>query len=176
MNPEPSLRLARLSEATEIATLSRSLVEHGLRWSWRPERVAASIRNPTAHVLVARIGGQTAGFAIMRYGADDARLDLFGVVESYRRMGVGRRLHAWLEKCALVAGISSIFLEVRAGNHGAQAFYERLGYRKLGCVPGYYQGREAAIRMGRELWSRRDDTPGIPRVPLQPTEPGERGD
>jgi ribosomal protein S18 acetylase RimI-like enzyme len=120
--------------------------------------VAASIRDPNVHVLVAHIGDQTAGFAIMRYGDDEARLELFGVVHRYRRSGVGRRLHEWLEKCAVVAGISEIFLEVRAGNQGAQAFYERIGYRQLACLPGYYQGREAAIRMGRELWRRRDDT------------------
>jgi ribosomal protein S18 acetylase RimI-like enzyme len=152
---EPLIRLARLSEAREIAAMSRALVEHGLRWSWRPERVAASIRNPNVHVLVARMREQTVGFAIMRYGDDYAHLDLFGVVHGYRRVGIGRRLHAWLEKCAVVAGLSGIFLEVRAGNHGAQAFYERMGYRKLACRPGYYQGREAAIWMGRELWCGR---------------------
>ena len=31
------------------------------------------------------------------------------------------------------------------------AFYERLGYRQLGRVDGYYQGRESAVRMGRDL-------------------------
>jgi ribosomal protein S18 acetylase RimI-like enzyme len=74
----------------------------------------------------------------------------------YRGEGLGRRLVVWLEKPALVAGISAVFLEVRASNHGAQAFYERIGYRKLGYVTRYYQGRESAVRMGRELgcWDR----------------------
>jgi [ribosomal protein S18]-alanine N-acetyltransferase len=148
---EPTLRLAKLSEAAEIARLSRAVVEYGLRWSWRPERVAASIRDPNVHVLVARTDDHVAGFAIMRYGDEVARLELFGVAHLYRRMGIGRRLHAWLEKCALVAGIAEIRLEVRAANRGAQTFYERLGYRKLAYLPGYYQGREAAIRMERLL-------------------------
>jgi ribosomal protein S18 acetylase RimI-like enzyme len=40
---------------------------------------------------------------------------------------------------------------VRAGNEGAQLFYQRMGYRTLVRLPGYYQGVEAALRMGRDL-------------------------
>jgi ribosomal protein S18 acetylase RimI-like enzyme len=61
----------------------------------------------------------------------------------------------WLEKCAVVAGIFSVALEVRAGNEGAQLLYERIGYRTLAHLPGYYQGVEAALRMGRDLSCRR---------------------
>jgi hypothetical protein len=43
---------------------------------------------------------------------------------------------------------------VRTGNEGAQLFYKRMGYRPLVHLPGYYQGIEAALRMGRDL-SRR---------------------
>jgi ribosomal protein S18 acetylase RimI-like enzyme len=45
-------------------------------------------------------------------------------------------------------------LEVRAGNEAAQLFYKQMGYRELAHLPGYYQGIEAALRMGRDL-SRR---------------------
>jgi ribosomal-protein-alanine N-acetyltransferase len=87
----------------------------------------------------------------MRYGDEEAHLDLLGVDRAHRREGLGRHLVEWLEKPALVAGISAVFLEVRGSNRGAQAFYERLGYRKLARLAHYYQGRESAIRMGREL-------------------------
>jgi len=60
----------------------------------------------------------------------------------------------WLEKCAVVAGIFNVALEVRAGNEEAQVFYKRMGYDTLAHLPGYYQGVEAALRMGRDL-SRR---------------------
>ena len=153
MRPEISIGLARRSDVVEIASLSRDLIEMGLRWSWTPRRVAASVRNPTAIVVVARAVGRLAGFGIMRYGDDEAHLDLLGVDHAYRREGLGRRLVEWLEKPALVAGISAVFLEVRGSNHGAQAFYQRLGYRAVAQIPHYYQGRESAMRMGRELGS-----------------------
>ncbi|MGH8719880.1 MAG: GNAT family N-acetyltransferase, partial [Burkholderiales bacterium] len=57
----------------------------------------------------------------------------------------------WLEVSALVAGISVVYLEVRANNRGAQTFYETLGYRKIAHVPGYYSGRESALYMARDL-------------------------
>lgn len=151
---ELSLRLARPAEAIAIANLSRDLVEYGLRWRWTPGRVAASIRAPDVNVLIACIDGNIAGFAIMRYGDDDAHLDLLGVAPPYRRAGAGRRLLEWLEKCAVVAGIFRITLEVREGNEGARLFYEHMGYRVLARRPGYYQGIEAALRMGRDLSCR----------------------
>jgi [ribosomal protein S18]-alanine N-acetyltransferase len=149
--PEISVGLARMCDAVRIARMSRDLIENGLRWSWTPERVAASVRRADAIVVVARATDQIAGFGIMRYGDDEAHLDLLGVDHDYGRAGLGRRLVEWLEKPALVAGISAVFLEVRESNHGAQAFYERLGYRNIALIAHYYQRRESAVRMGREL-------------------------
>lgn len=150
-SPEMTIGLARLSDAPQIARMSRDLIEDGLEWSWTAGRVTGSIRSATALVVVARDGNAIAGFGLMRYGDDDAHLDLFCVAPAYRRRGLGRRLIEWLEKVALVAGIVSVFLEVRAANAGAQAFYQQLGYRKLSVLPRYYQGVESAVRMGREL-------------------------
>lgn len=126
-------------------------------------RVAESIRAPNVNVLVACTLENIAGFAIMRYGDDDAHLDLLAVAPRYRRAGIGRRLLEWLERCAVVAGIFTIALEVRAGNQGARLFYQHMGYRTIAHLPGYYQGIEAALRMGRDLSCRPLDH-GIQRI------------
>ncbi len=102
-------------------------------------------------MLAARAGTAIVGFAIMRYGDDTAHLNLLAVAPAHRRRGIGRRLVAWLEDTALTAGTFTIALELRAGNAGARAFYAALGYRELVRVPGYYQGRECAIRMVRDV-------------------------
>lgn len=154
VHSELSLRLARLADADSIANLSRDLIEYGLNWRWTPVRVAASIRAANVNVLVASMHEEIAGFAIMRYGDDDAHLDLLAVAPPYRRSGIGRQLVEWLEECAIVAGIFNVDLEVRAGNEEAQIFYNRMGYRTLLQLPGYYQGIEAALRMGRDLTRR----------------------
>jgi ribosomal-protein-alanine N-acetyltransferase len=149
--PESALALARLADAPVIAQLSHTLIETGLPWSWVPQRVAASMRQPETNVLVARAGERIMGFGIMRYGVEAAHLDLFAVDRAWQGQGLGRRLLEWLERPARVAGLARILLEVRADNAGARAFYERLGYRRLALLPGYYQGREDALRMERSL-------------------------
>jgi ribosomal-protein-alanine acetyltransferase len=153
IHSELSLRLARRGDASAIANMSRVLIEYGLHWRWTTKRVEASIRAANVNVLVARIDHRIVGFAIMRYGDDDAHLDLLAVAPAYRRLGIGCQLLAWLEKCAVVAGTFRITLEVRSSNRGARAFYRRMGYRALNLVPGYYQSIEAAVRMRRDLSS-----------------------
>jgi ribosomal protein S18 acetylase RimI-like enzyme len=131
--------------------MSRDLFENGLRRTWTPSRVAESVRSSDSIAAVARVADRIIGFGIMRYGDDEAHLDLLGVGCAHRGQGLGRRLLDWLEKPALVAGIPAVFLEVRESNPDAQAFYERLGDRQVGRLLRYYQGRESAIRMVRKL-------------------------
>jgi ribosomal protein S18 acetylase RimI-like enzyme len=58
---------------------------------------------------------------------------------------------AWHEEAALAAGIAAIELELRASNHAARRFYQRLGFVEFVLVRGYYQGIEAAVRMVRDI-------------------------
>ena len=155
MAAEIEFRLARPVEAGHLAAMSRDLVETGLGWSWTPSRVARRIRSSDSVVLSARSRGQIVGFAIMRFGSEEAHLDLLAVKPTYQRAGIGRRLIEWLEESALVAGVSIVYLEVRAGNQRAQRFYENLGYRRVRYLPGYYCGRETAICMAIDLWEAR---------------------
>lgn len=142
---------AQPADALPLAQLSRDLIEHGLPWSWRPARIVQQIREPESVVLLARSGPEIAGFGIMVYRRVHAHLNLLAVAPRWRRTGIGSRIVDWLEETALVAGLEWIDLEVRASNREARAFYERLGYHALEYVPGYYQGRESAIRMRRRL-------------------------
>lgn len=150
-NSEISIGLARVAEAAVIARMSRDLIEVGLEWAWTAARVTSRIRARDSNVVVARLSGRIAGFGIMRYGDENAHLDLLGVAPDLRGRGLGRRLVDWLEQPARIGGIAAILLEVRLENGDARAFYERLGYREVERIPGYYQGREAALRMRRPL-------------------------
>ncbi len=102
-------------------------------------------------VLIASNEGSIAGFAIMRFGDDQAHLFLLAVQPEYRRSGLGRSMMQWLEKSCRTAGIQVIRLEVRVSNRAAIRFYRNLGYRIIARVAGYYDRREAAAIMARTL-------------------------
>lgn len=146
------IELARHRDAGIIAALSRDLIETGLGWSWQVPRVLRAIRNDDAVVIKAADQGELRGFAIMRFGWDEAHLDLLAVKAAHQRRGIGSALLRWLEESALTAGTAIIRLEVRETNRGAMRFYERLGYRTCRNIRGYYLGQEAAVQMARDLW------------------------
>lgn len=145
------IKLATHKDADQIAAMSRDYIESGLGWSWDKQRVLRYIREPEVVVAVAKVAGELQGFAIMQFGDDNAHLNLLAVKASYRRRGLGQRLIRWLEETAKTAGTFKISLELRESNASAYQFYQRLGYRPIKRVAGYYRGREAAIRMGRNV-------------------------
>jgi ribosomal-protein-alanine N-acetyltransferase len=151
MSEISQLGLARSCDARRIAEMSRDLIEQGLTWSWTPARVQHFIDGSESSVVVARRDTGLAAFAIMHVGDEVAHLNLLAVSPPHRREGLGRRLIEWLTLTAVEAGVFRINLELRAGNEGARAFYEHLGFEQRGVVAGYYQGREAALRMTRHL-------------------------
>jgi ribosomal-protein-alanine N-acetyltransferase len=156
MGMAQDIRLARRDEAPAIARMSRDQIEQGLGWSWTAPRVLRSIADAQTNVVVlpAPTGG-LAGFGIMKYHDDEAHLLLLAVQRGLQRCGFGSALVAWLEASAQVAGVGQIYLEARASNAAARAFYRHLGYREIQQVEGYYSGREASVRLARDLWLQR---------------------
>jgi [ribosomal protein S18]-alanine N-acetyltransferase len=153
MRAAPTLRLATRNDAPGIAALSRDRIEHGLGWSWTAPRVLRSILDRETNVVVAGEAAGLQGFGIMKYHDDEAHLLLLAVPASAGRRGIGSALVQWLERAALVAGVGQVYLEARLANGAARAFYARLGYREIQTLPGYYQGREACVRLAKDLWT-----------------------
>ena len=148
-----TLRLATRTDAPGIARLSRDRIEQGLGWSWTTPRVLRSVLDAQTNVVVAHDAASMLGFGIMKYGDDEAHLLLLAVRPESSRLGVGSALVAWLERSALTAGIGQVYLEARISNAAARAFYARLGYHEVQTLPGYYAGREACVRLARDLWA-----------------------
>lgn len=146
-----TLRLARAGDAPAIASMTRDLIEAGLGWNYRPERIVRLIRNRDTIALVADRHGKPVGFAIMAFGDEHAHLVLLAVHPAQHRQGIARRMMDWLVESAAAAGIASLHLELRAGNGAARAFYQRVNFAETQLVPGYYRGTESAIRMERVL-------------------------
>ena len=151
MITQHDVELAVAADALAISQLSRHAIEHGLSWSWTPQRVRRSIDDAATNVVVARQLGVLLGFGIMKYRDDEAHLLLLAVQVAHRRRGVASALYGWLEASARVAGAVSVQLEARARNIGARAFYRGQGFEEAGLRAGYYEGHEDAVRLVKRL-------------------------
>jgi len=145
------LGFARRHEAPTLALMARDLIEAGLGWEYRAERITRLIDSRETVALVARDAGDVIGFAVMTFGDERAHLTLLAVSPTYQRRGIARRMLAWLLESACVAGISSLHVELRAGNTAARRLYRSVGFVETLRLPGYYRGRESALRMIRML-------------------------
>jgi ribosomal-protein-alanine N-acetyltransferase len=151
LKDKPLIEFARHSDAVEISMLSRSDIEHGLEWKYTPEKIVKLIADSSRNVVVARVESKLVGFGIMTYRDDQANLDLLAVKQRMRRMKIGTQLVQWLTDVAITVGTCSIFVQVRAHNTGAIAFYQGLGFGLLEEKKGYYDGVEAALILAKTL-------------------------
>jgi ribosomal protein S18 acetylase RimI-like enzyme len=144
------VRLARVSDASDIAAMSRDYIEHGLPWTWTEGRVAAAIADADTNVVVVGDPGAINGFGIMSYPNDDAHLLLFAVRRAHQRRGVGSAILHWLEEAARTAGAKRIRVECRRDNTAARNFYCEHGYAELRITAKYYRGLKDGIHL--EKW------------------------
>jgi ribosomal protein S18 acetylase RimI-like enzyme len=147
------LQPARPEDAPRLAQMSGQLIERELVRRWTARRVADALRDSETAGVVSRSAGGIIGFGLMIYDFPrrEAHLLLLAVERAERRRGLGRALVEWLEKTARMGGVRRFQLEVRADDPGARAFYEELGYREVARLPGYYQGKLAALRMEKAV-------------------------
>lgn len=109
---------------------------------------AAYAADPSMPLPVdARLVGYAGGWVV----DGDAQILKVAVVPDMRRCGIARELLSRVAGDARNLGASTSSLEVRASNAGAQALYERLGYKSLGKRPRYYSDGEDAVIMSGPL-------------------------
>ena len=154
MTPALHVRMASVADAANISAMSRELIEHGLPWTWRADRVIRAIAAPDNNVAVIRDEANLEAFGIMEYWDDDAHLVLFAVRRSLQRRGLGSALLRWLEASAVVAGSKRVRVEARRDNDAARNFYNEHGYHELLIEPLRYSGRLDGIRLEKWLHKR----------------------
>lgn len=131
--------------ALEQATFTSDRIS---RAQWRRH-----IASATASVLVDGTAGDVRGAAVALYrrNARSARLYSLAVRADCRGTGLGAALLAAVEAVARQRGCDALRLEVRIDNAAAIALYERHGYRRTGCVPGFYEDGADAWRYSKPL-------------------------
>jgi len=92
------------------------------------------------------------------------------VLPEVRKRGIGTLLMNVLHKEMGRRKIKTVFLEVAVDNIAARRLYERLHYRYVGRIPGYYRGVQDAYCMVCFL------SPGTgSQFPMDPSNTGPSG-
>jgi len=129
------------------------------RWGWNAYH--AELRSEHRNLMwVARLTNgtsfeqteQIAGYVVARMTAGELHINNLAVRESHRQQGIGTALVSQVLDEARQGDTQVAFLEVRAGNAAAQAFYESCGFRVVGRRRNYYpEPREDALIMRLDM-------------------------
>lgn len=99
------------------------------------------LRDADVELLLVTSGGYTVGFVDMAFathcpvpGVRGAEVFRLYVQRPFLRRGLGRKLMARAEASARARGQEALWLTAWAGNHGALAFYQSLGFRDIGTT------------------------------------------
>ncbi len=115
---------------------------------WSEASFRHELSHPHGIFLVARGKGEVVGYAGCWVLVDEVHITTVAVSPDHQRQGIGQTLVLELLRQALDRGATCATLEVRAGNIGARALYNGLGFIDAAVRRGYYpNNREDAIVM-----------------------------
>lgn len=152
--PACTIRPGQAADATRLAVLatqvwlhtyatngiSKEIADYVLA-ELTPAKYSALLRDASIRVRVAQHGDDLAGFAVIKLdatcpeaGGTTAELQTLYVQAPFIGTGLGKRLLKDAESVAHEQGHAALWLTVNAQNHRAIAFYDHLGYRKIGTT------------------------------------------
>jgi [ribosomal protein S18]-alanine N-acetyltransferase len=114
-----------------------------------------ALRSTRAY-YVARVGRDLVGYAGLMMTLDDGHVTTIAVDPQRHRNKIGTRLLLVLAREAIARGATSLTLEVRITNRGAQELYRQFGFGPVGVRKNYYaEVNEDALVM----WAHEVDQP-----------------
>jgi GNAT superfamily N-acetyltransferase len=122
-----SIRSYRTDDENEVVSLWQA---SGLTRLWNDPRldIARKLADDPSLFLIAEADRRVVGTAIVGYDGHRGWVNYLAVDSAQRRMGIGRLLMEYAERCLRARGCAKLNLQLRNGNHEAMAFYQRLGY------------------------------------------------
>lgn len=139
-----TLRDLELADIAEAAALTQEAVARGAaRWSAADyERLARGEFPERFSVAAEEPPGRLAGLLVASVVPPTGEILNLAVAAPLLRKGLGTALVEEAARRMAPAGAERVWLEVRASNGVALAFYGRLGFRETGRRRGYYRDPE----------------------------------
>ncbi len=135
------VRELRLDDAPQADALNEEALARGAaRWGAADYARLAQGQFPERFSLVTEEPpGRLAGLLVASVIAAVGEILNLAVARGLLRKGIGTALVEEAARRMAQAGAARVWLEVRASNGAALAFYRRLGFRETGRRPAYYR-------------------------------------
>ena len=118
---------------------------------WSMKSLETELENPIANYFVATLNDKVVGYGGYWWVFFEGEITNIAVHGKYRRMGIASKiLEAMIERC-IETDTTAIHLEVRVSNENAIALYKKFGFREDGIRPKYYDNKEDALLMTKEI-------------------------
>jgi [ribosomal protein S18]-alanine N-acetyltransferase len=148
---EYSLKPITQKNISEVLRLNVRCFRNGENYSKHTFNYLLTEPNALSYQTVTA-AGQMAGFLFLIMNPDGAaHITSIGVAPEHRRRGLAERLLTHAENALRSKGLSTVVLEVRIGNAGAQALYRKCGYNVVQRVKHYYSNGEDGYLMTKSL-------------------------
>ncbi|HEY1468831.1 MAG TPA: ribosomal protein S18-alanine N-acetyltransferase [Candidatus Acidoferrum sp.] len=146
MNKRQEALVIRPFDERDAVAASEILREAPQAAGWSALMIRDLLATTGVSGFLAERQGRATGFILGREVLDEGEILNLAVVRANRRRGEGTALSRQLMNSFAARGVQRVFLEVRASNLGAIAFYTKLGFQQVGRREGYYQApAEAAL-------------------------------
>jgi ribosomal-protein-alanine N-acetyltransferase len=153
-----AVMISRMSEHDLLEVVEIEEASGLSRWGWAAYYAELQGTNRDL-MLIARVAQspliehqRIAGYIVARETAGELHINNVAVRDQYRRRGIGIALLGRVIETARRQNVHVAFLEVRSGNHAAQALYQKSGFKAIARRADYYADpREDAVVMSLTL-------------------------
>jgi ribosomal-protein-alanine N-acetyltransferase len=118
---------------------------------WCREHFEQEMTAPHSFPSVAEYNGKVVGYVCLMSLFEEAQILDIAVAPKLRGNGIARLLMDHAVTVAREKEAEQLLLEVRASNSAAIALYERCGFVRTGLRSNYYEGKDDAVLMEKNL-------------------------
>lgn len=118
---------------------------------WSLKAFESELENPIAFYFVAVKDDEVIGYCGYWWTFGEAQITNVAVSPEYRQKGIASALMDEMTNHCREMDVFSITLEVRVSNNAAISMYEKYGFERVGLRPKYYNNKEDALLMTKEI-------------------------
>jgi ribosomal protein S18 acetylase RimI-like enzyme len=126
-------KLDELSKVDVVNLLNVIFEDYALRMQWNLESFDRDVHENSISMsdsFVMEMKGEPVGIVPLSFRDKRARIDLMGVIPSFRRSGIGFQMVDESVKICKWKGSDSVVLEVLKKDSRAMGFYRKFGFRE----------------------------------------------